>query len=150
MPATALEETHALPEGALLHPAFELPLVRSRCDSGNRRTESTASPHRARGVAFHRMMERAGVDTEWAWGSPGRLVDVGLVDVGAEFDGEIFRGGSALAQFWSLTWLQVRERIMASGSLGEVVDDGRAALDDASRWFHGPATVIAWGRRPAG
>jgi hypothetical protein len=28
MPATAPEETHALPEGALLHPAFELPLVR--------------------------------------------------------------------------------------------------------------------------
>jgi SAM-dependent methyltransferase len=100
--------------------------------------------------AFHRMMERAGVDTEWAWGSPGRLVDLGLVDVGAEFDGEIFRGGSALAQFWSLTWPQVRERIMAAGSPGHVVDDGRAALDDASRWFHGPATVIAWGRRAAG
>ena len=28
MPATALEETHALPEAALLHPACELPLVR--------------------------------------------------------------------------------------------------------------------------
>ena len=55
-----------------------------------------------------------------------------------------------LAQFWSLTWLQVRERIIAAGSPGEVVDDGRAALEDASRWFHGPATVIAWGRRAAG
>jgi hypothetical protein len=31
---------------------------------------------------------------------------------------------------------------------GDVIDRGRALLDDQSRWFHGPAKVIAWGRRP--
>jgi ubiquinone/menaquinone biosynthesis C-methylase UbiE len=53
------------------------------------------------------------------------------------------------AQFWSLTWLQARERIEAMGVDGEVVDAGRAVLDDPGRWFHGPVKVIAWVRRPA-
>ena len=26
---------------------------------------------------------------------------------------------------------------------------GRAALEDSATWFHGPAKVVAWGRRPA-
>ena len=98
-------------------------------------------------LAFHRMMRGAGVDTDWAWRLPERLDALALVDVGAEFEGEIFSGGSELAQLWSLSWLQVRDRIIAAGSTAEVVDAGRAALADASRRFHGPARVIAWGRR---
>ena len=98
-------------------------------------------------LAFQRMMGTAGVDTEWASGLPERLDALGLVGVGADFEGQIFRGGSELAQFWSLTWLQVRDRIVATGSPGEVVDAGRAALADTTRWFHAPGTVIAWGRQ---
>jgi hypothetical protein len=45
-------------------------------------------------------------------------------DVGAELEGQLFPGGSEIAQFWSLTWL----------------------LEDPARWFHGPAKVAAWGR----
>jgi len=87
------------------------------------------------------------VDPEWAAELPERLGALGLADVGAEFEGQLFRGGSEPAQFWSLTWLQVREGTVAAGSPGEVVDDGRAALEDSTRWFHGSGTVIAWGRR---
>jgi SAM-dependent methyltransferase len=98
--------------------------------------------------AFLEMAHATGIDTEWARGLPARLDALGLVDVGAEIDSQLFRGGSTRAQLWNLTWLQARERIVAMGLAGERIDAGRAALEDHTRWFHGPAKVIAWGRRP--
>lgn len=92
-------------------------------------------------LAFYATMRRAGVDAEWARGLPERLESLGLADVGAEIDGHIFPGGSPTARFWSLTWLQ---------ALGESASAGRAELEDAGRWFLGPAKVVAWGRRPTG
>ena len=89
------------------------------------------------------MMETAGVDPRWARGLPERLEALGLTDVDAEVETQLFRGGSAPAQFWSLTWAQVRERVRATADL----DAGRAALEDPALWFYGPAKVIAWGRR---
>ena len=89
----------------------------------------------------------AGLDGEWARGLPEQLGQLGLADVGAELDTQLFPGGSVIAQFWSLTWLQARDGIVARGIPGEVIDRGRAALEDATRWFHGPAKVMAWGRR---
>jgi SAM-dependent methyltransferase len=108
---------------------------------------TAGGPYLSAWQAFHRMMAAAGVDVDWARTLPERMDAAGLVDVGAELDGEFFRGGSDTAQFWSLTWLQVRDRIIAAGTPGEVVDEGRAALDDPARWFHGSSTVSAWGRR---
>jgi SAM-dependent methyltransferase len=98
--------------------------------------------------AFLAFMEQAGVDAEWARGLPERLTAHGLVDTGAEVDGQIFPGGSEAAQFWSLTWLQTREDVVAHGIPRDIVDAGRAALEDRGRWFHGPAKVVAWGRAP--
>jgi ubiquinone/menaquinone biosynthesis C-methylase UbiE len=100
-------------------------------------------------MAFLRMTEAAGLDAEWARDLPERLGALDLEDVDAELDGQLFRGGSEPARFWSLTWLQARERMIAMGTPGEVVDAGRAVLEDPARWFHGPAKVIAWGRRPS-
>ena len=100
-------------------------------------------------LAFLAMTQAVGLDAEWARALPQRLDALGLVDVDAELDGQLFRGGSEPAQFWNLTWRQARDRIVATGVPGEVVDRGRADLQDASRWFHGPVKVLAWGRRPA-
>ena len=108
---------------------------------------TSSDAYRAAWVAFMAMMERAGVDGEWARRLPERLDELGLTEVGAEVDTQLFRGGSDPARFWSLTWLQVRERIIAAGAPARVVDDGRAALEDPRLWFYGPAKVIAWGRR---
>ncbi len=99
--------------------------------------------------AFAVTMRRAGTDPEWARALPERLGALGLVDIGAEVSGQLFRGGSDWARFWSLTWLQLRSRIVARGTPAKVIDDGRSALEDESRWFHGSETVIVWGRRPA-
>jgi SAM-dependent methyltransferase len=94
---------------------------------------------------FYAMAERAGVDATWPRALPARLDALGLVDVDAELDTQLFRGGSEPAQMWSLTWLQVRDNVDDPDAL----ERGRAALADRSQWFHGPAKVIAWGRRPS-
>jgi SAM-dependent methyltransferase len=100
-------------------------------------------------LAFIRACRAAGTDPDWTRDLPLRLRRHGLVDIDAELDVPLFRGGSAHARFWSLTWQQVRDRVVALGEPAEVIDDGVAELGDPQRWFHGPATVIAWGRRPS-
>jgi SAM-dependent methyltransferase len=95
--------------------------------------------------AFLAATGAAGVDAEWARTLPERLEALGLAGVDGEVHAQFFRGGSEPAQFWSLTWLQLRDRMPA-----EVVERGLDALEDETRWYHGPAKVIAWGRRPIG
>jgi SAM-dependent methyltransferase len=90
-------------------------------------------------IAFYAYMQEAGVDAEWARDLPARLGSLGLADVGAEIEGQIFTGGSPAARMWAMTWLQ---------ALPSETAEGRAALEDASAWFFGPAKVAAWGRRP--
>ena len=93
--------------------------------------------------AFMELTDRAGVDPTWARDLPRRLTRLGLLDVDAEVDTQLFRGGSEPAQFWSLTWLQTRPDVADP----EAIDRGRAVLEEPARWFYGPAKVIAWGRR---
>ena len=95
-------------------------------------------------LAFHRACRAAGVDPDWARDLPLRLGRHGLADVDAELDVPLFRGGSAQAQFWSLTWQQVRGRAVAVGEPAHVIDRGRVDLGDEQRWFRGPAMVITW------
>ena len=94
-------------------------------------------------LGFLRAMRGGGTDPEWARTLPARLDALGLRAVDAELDGQLFRGGSPPAEFWSLTWEQARARIADDAT----VDAGQAALADRSRWFHGPVKVVAWGRR---
>jgi SAM-dependent methyltransferase len=99
--------------------------------------------YRAAWLEFLAMMQDAGTDARWARDLPGMLDSLGLDSVEAELSGQLFRGGSVPARFWSLTWLQARDRLDA-----EVVDAGREALADPALWFHGPVRVIAWGYAP--
>jgi SAM-dependent methyltransferase len=101
-------------------------------------------PYRDAWEAFLEVTDRAGVDPTWARDLPRRLTRLGLLDVDAEVDAQLFRGGTAAAQMWSLTWLQVRDEAADQ----DAIDRGRAVLEEPARWFYGPAKVIAWGRRP--
>jgi SAM-dependent methyltransferase len=101
-------------------------------------------PYRDAWEAFLEVTDRAGVDPTWARDLPRRLTRLGLLDVDAAVDTQLFRGGSVAAQMWSLTWLQVREEAADQ----DAIDRGRAVLEEPARWFYGPAKVIAWGRRP--
>jgi len=84
-------------------------------------------------------MGAAGTDPEWARYMPERLGELGLVDVDVdaevEVEEQLFRGGSDAARFWNLTLHQARDRVIAFGVPGEVVDAGRAVLADRNRWF---------------
>jgi SAM-dependent methyltransferase len=99
-------------------------------------------------AAFVPAMRAAGVDPEWARALPGRLASIGVTGVKAHVEVQVFCGGSPAARFWSLTWLQARERLVSAGVEGELVDRGRAALEDPGCWFYGPAMIIASGHRP--
>ena len=92
--------------------------------------------------AFLAATSEAGVDPVWARVLPERLDQFGLLDVDAEVDTQFFRGGSPPAEFWSLTWLQVRDRTDA-----DAIDRGLAALANTARWYPGPAKLVVWGRR---
>ena len=93
-------------------------------------------------------MDAAGVDGEWARWLPERLEASAWPASRRRARRPALQRRRRPARFWSLTWLQVRDGIVATGVPGAVVDAGRAALEDPARWFHGPAKVVAWGRRP--
>ena len=97
---------------------------------------------------FIETMRSGGTDPAWARDLPERLGALGLVDVGAEVAPQHFRGATDAARFWSITWLQARERALAIGADVDRLDRGRDVLEDPARWFHGPAMIAAWGRRP--
>jgi pimeloyl-ACP methyl ester carboxylesterase len=99
-------------------------------------------------LAFIRACRAAGTDPDWTRDLPLRLHRHGLADIDAELDVPLFRGGSAHARFWSLTWQQVRDRVAAVGEPAHVIDEGQADLADEQRWFTGPAMMTAWGQRP--
>jgi SAM-dependent methyltransferase len=94
------------------------------------------------------MVQHAGVAPQWARQLPQLLVKQGLELVAAEGDIPMFAGASPMAEFWSLTWTQVRERILAAGVGENILEDVLGMLSDATEWFTGPAIIAAWGRRP--
>ncbi|MEZ0053683.1 SAM-dependent methyltransferase [Mycobacterium sp. MAA66] len=96
--------------------------------------------------AFARSTEIAGADQSWARRVPAQLESLDLVDVQASAEIQMFRGGSALARMWSLTWTQVRSALVGHGVSSGVIADAQAELADDRRWFYAPPTVRTWAR----
>ncbi|MFI1235458.1 class I SAM-dependent methyltransferase [Nocardia salmonicida] len=99
--------------------------------------------------AFARSTETAGADQAWARNLPAHLEAMELVDVRAEAEIPMFRGGSPMARMWNLTWAQVRETLLALDVSRKVIAAAQAELEDERRWFYAPPTVRAWGRAPS-
>ncbi len=93
-------------------------------------------------------LARAGADTEWARRLPSFLDAAGLVDVTAEADVPLYRGGSPTAEMVRLSFTQVAERDFLDGETRVLVDEFCASLTDPGRWFTYYAAVAAWGRAP--
>jgi SAM-dependent methyltransferase len=97
---------------------------------------------------FARSTEIAGANQAWARDLPVHLDALGLVDVEADAEIPMFRGGSPLARMWNLTWVQIHEQLVKHGVSPEVIAAAQAELEDERRWFCAPPIVRAWGRAP--
>ena len=74
---------------------------------------------------------------------------MGLRQVGGEGDFPVLQGGSPVAEFYSLSAEQIRERIIESGELSaERLDEALELLKSPDFWAFGGAGVAVWGQRP--
>jgi SAM-dependent methyltransferase len=112
--------------------------------------DATPNPLYAKAMgAWIEILARTGTDYAWARTFPEPLVRCGLEEVGAEVDVAVLRGGSPVAEFWSLTLEFFGSQILDSGLLtGGELDAARELLADPGFWDLSPAFVGAWGRRP--
>jgi SAM-dependent methyltransferase len=80
---------------------------------------------------------------------PAILAKQGLTNVQAEGDFAILNGGSPMAEFFHLSVLQLRDRIVGSGALSDVqFDAATALLEDPEFWAFGPGGVAVMGQKP--
>jgi SAM-dependent methyltransferase len=92
----------------------------------------------------------SGVDWTWARDLPTRLHQRGLHDIGAESEVPFVAGGSPTTEYFRLTALQLRDRVIAAGASTEQLDQWNKALDNPAKWYPSYALVAAWGRRREG
>jgi SAM-dependent methyltransferase len=87
---------------------------------------------------------------DWSWPRrlPEELLAAGAVEVGAACTTPMFNGGSALAEFWSLTIEQVKPLLGADAGAAEAFAAVERDLTDPAKWFPFLAMFCAWGRRP--
>jgi SAM-dependent methyltransferase len=106
-------------------------------------------PYRKLVEALIAVMRATGVDSQWARTMPAVLAAAGLIDVQAEAEVDICRGGSATAAGRRLSFAQLREHVLKAGLLTDTeFDQGMADLTDASLWVMDVASVAAWGQKP--
>ncbi|MGH8884322.1 MAG: class I SAM-dependent methyltransferase [Egibacteraceae bacterium] len=112
-------------------------------------TSGASQAYRTLVEAGTAVLRSAGVDSEWARTLPAVLAAAGLVDVEADAEVDLFRGGSVMAESRQLSFEQLREPALEAGVISEAeLDRGLACLADPGSWLMDFATVAAWGRRP--
>ena len=102
-------------------------------------------------VAFtDNVVKASGRDAFWARALPGLVAGVGLQSVGGEGDFPVLQGGSTVAELYSLSAQQIRERIIASGALSaDRLDEAIELLKSPDFWAFGGGGVAVWGQRPS-
>lgn len=102
-----------------------------------------------RSSALLRLLTAAGVDLEYGRRLYSELRAQNLVEVSAEGRVCVVRGNTPQAQFWRLTWEQLRPQLTRSRLLSEWdVEEFIELLDDPDYAWLSPTIVAAWGRRP--
>lgn len=94
------------------------------------------------------VMHSAGADLTYGADLPGKLMEQGLVDIGAEMRSGLVWGGSrgTLMPAWTLE--QLRARLVESGLSAKDVDREIATYGDPNTASFSAPMVSAWGRRP--
>jgi 2-polyprenyl-3-methyl-5-hydroxy-6-metoxy-1,4-benzoquinol methylase len=93
-------------------------------------------------------VESNGGSLSWARDLPTLLQNAGLVDVNAEIDAPLFRGGSPYARFWGHSFDELRQQIMSAGMTRDEVDLAIAQAKNSNLWLSCHAMIAAWGRKP--
>jgi ubiquinone/menaquinone biosynthesis C-methylase UbiE len=79
---------------------------------------------------------------------PAMVAEMGLRQVSGEGDFPVLQGGLPVAEFYSLSAEQIRERIIESGELSqERLDEALELLKSPDFWAFGGAGVAVWGQR---
>lgn len=101
--------------------------------------------------AHMRVLESHGFDSLYGRRLSGHLQAQGLSVVETEGRVALWRGGSVVATILRLTFLQLREELMArAGVTAQDLGDLDALLTDPEFVFMSPLTVAAWGQRRTG
>ncbi|MEW6474046.1 MAG: methyltransferase domain-containing protein [Actinomycetota bacterium] len=90
----------------------------------------------------------AGMDLFWAGTLPDLLGPAGLVDVQSTRNRMTFTGGSVLAEFFRVTWLQYLESQPYTDAERAILEECRAALLEPGGSYTAWDVVAAWARRP--
>jgi SAM-dependent methyltransferase len=93
-------------------------------------------------------MVGSGFVHDWGRQLPALFQSHRLTEMGAECEAAFFPGGSGMAEFVQLMWAQLRDRALAAGASGELLDSAAALLRDPAGWFPAVPVIGAWGRRP--
>jgi SAM-dependent methyltransferase len=100
--------------------------------------------------AMYRPILDAGapLDLFWAHSMPARLEPAGLVDVGSTRARMTFTGGSALANFYRVTFQQLLESQPYTQAERALLEEGMAQMLVSADSYVAWDVVTAWGRRP--
>jgi SAM-dependent methyltransferase len=94
------------------------------------------------------IVKASGRDCFWARELPGLVAGTGLRRVGGEGDFPVLQGGTPLAELYSLSAEQMRERIIESGELSaDRFDEAIALLNSPNFWAFAAAGIAVWGQR---
>ena len=94
------------------------------------------------------LAEQHAFDPHYGRRLPGDLADAGLAHVGCEGRAAIWRGGDAGATVWRLTFMQLREAMLASGlATAAEIDEAVALCEDPGFGLQSQITMAGWGRR---
>jgi len=96
----------------------------------------------------YRPVIAAGVDPAWAASLPVLLESAGLVDRGTTRELMTFTGGSPMAEFHRITWLQFLETQPYSEAERMLIEMARAELALPGGQYVAWDMVTAWGHRP--
>jgi ubiquinone/menaquinone biosynthesis C-methylase UbiE len=97
--------------------------------------------------AVHPYIEAAGGSLRWARAMPDWVAAAGLEDIGSSVEYVSFGGGSTLAQFFRLSWLELLEKLDFTEPERALIQACRAALDSPHGDYPGWDLVTVWGRR---
>lgn len=90
----------------------------------------------------------SGRDCFWARALPEMVARTGLAELAGEGDFSIVRGGSPVAEFFAITALQMRDRMLESGAItAQQLDHALGLLASPDFWGFGGGGVAVWGKR---